>query len=632
MNQKTKRIETLHLMALAIAIFALCSAVIANGKILTGSVMAAPNLVLSANQPPNPLAPSASFTSVVTLTNSGDAGSGASTVRFSFPQPGSTVTRSITYGAGITCSGVAPRYGAAVITCTVPAIAAGASKTIVTVTAAAANVTAAGTNYSISAAGPTNSVSVSWQWRIAGLADLTAFISTTPNPIIVGRSATTSVTVNNNGFLPANGFNTHVSVPGIISSVTSGSTPAAVCSFAGGEIDCLMSITNGGSQSLTIIYTAATVPGTYPATVSADTANVVAESSETNNTGSNPLTITDSVVRLHTTTVNPIEVVGQTVFTRTITVRNDGTIDALNVQLFDRQKETQFVSANTPAGMLCAAWFTTGAFNLRYYAGTVCSIGTLPVGATVSLDVRLSAPTAYSSPTTLLNTTSASTTSFQDPLDSSSSQGSLSLVAASGAVAPTNTVAPTLTGNANIGSVFSTNNGSWVGTSPFTYTYQWQRCDGNGSNCANIAGATANTYTVQAGDAGMTIKSVVTATNAGGATAASSAVSAAVISAAPPVNSIAPALIPALEIHPGYTWSVTGGTWSGTPTIVYTYQWQRCDLNGGNCVNIDGATYQYYTLQNADVLNQVRVRVTATNSGGSSVSFSNLSGEIDPVG
>lgn len=633
MNQKTKNVGQFHLVALAIAIFAFCSATIADGKTLKKATLAAPNLVLSATQPPNPLGPSASFTSVFTLTNNGDADSAASTATISYPKLVTGVTRSVTYGAGITCSVYAPRYGTTVATCTIPPIAAGASKSIVTISATGpATIPPAGVNTSISTTGPTNSVSVSWQWRIIGLADLAAYISTTPNPVIVGRTATTSVYLTNSGYSPANGFNTHVSVPGTVSSVTSGSAPAAVCTFSGGEIDCLTSIANGGSHSLTIVYTVPTVAGTYSATVSADTENIIAEIYETNNVSTNPVGVTDSVVRLHTTSVNPVQVVGQTVFTRTITVRNDGTIDALNVVLSDRQKETQFVSAIGPAGTTCSAWYTTGAFNLRYYAGTICAIGTLPVGATVSIDVRLSAPVAYSSATTLLDTASASTTSFQDPLNTVTSQGSFLLVPGNAPVAPTNTVIPVLTGNANIGSVFSTTNGNWVGTSPFTYSYQWQRCDVSGNNCANIATATANTYTLRMGDAAMTIRCVVSATNAGGTTAIPSAISAVVISAAPPVNTVAPALVPALEKQPGFIWSVTNGTWSGTPTISYTYQWQRCDLNGGNCVDIAGETNQYYVLQEADVFNQVRVRVTATNTGGSSVAVSNLSGEIDPAG
>jgi hypothetical protein len=39
-----------------------------------------------------------------------------------------------------------------------------------------------------------------------------------------------------------------------------------------------------------------------------------------------------------------------------------------------------------------------------------------------------------------------------------------------------------------------------------SFTYQWLRCDAGGANCAEIGGATASTYTLQAGDVGDTIR------------------------------------------------------------------------------------------------------------------------------
>ncbi len=56
-----------------------------------------------------------------------------------------------------------------------------------------------------------------------------------------------------------------------------------------------------------------------------------------------------------------------------------------------------------------------------------------------------------------------------------------------------------------------------------TYASRWQRCDPNGSNCVDIASATATTYTTTAADRGFTIRYTRTATNAAGSTVSASA-------------------------------------------------------------------------------------------------------------
>ena len=68
----------------------------------------------------------------------------------------------------------------------------------------------------------------------------------------------------------------------------------------------------------------------------------------------------------------------------------------------------------------------------------------------------------------------------------------------------------------------------------------------------------------------------------------------------------------------GSTLTANPGTWNGTPTITYEYQWQRCDASGNNCVDIPGATGSTYTLGPDDVGSTVRVLVTAVNEAGSS--------------
>ena len=45
----------------------------------------------------------------------------------------------------------------------------------------------------------------------------------------------------------------------------------------------------------------------------------------------------------------------------------------------------------------------------------------------------------------------------------------------------------------------------------------------------------------------------------------------------------------------------------------FTFQWQSCDKNGGNCKDISGATGTPYGVRAADKDNTLRVEVTAKN-------------------
>ena len=66
----------------------------------------------------------------------------------------------------------------------------------------------------------------------------------------------------------------------------------------------------------------------------------------------------------------------------------------------------------------------------------------------------------------------------------------------------------------------------------------------------------------------------------------------------------------------GSTLTADHGTWTGSPTA-YSYQYQRCDKNGGSCAGISGADRRLYDLRGADVGHTLRVRVTAKNADGS---------------
>jgi hypothetical protein len=89
--------------------------------------------------------------------------------------------------------------------------------------------------------------------------------------------------------------------------------------------------------------------------------------------------------------------------------------------------------------------------------------------------------------------------------------------------APNNVLLPAVDGEARLGSILVARPGSWLGTAPISYTYQWQACDATLTNCWNISGQTGQVMRVTSLDVGDFLRVVVTATNvAGSASAASS--------------------------------------------------------------------------------------------------------------
>jgi hypothetical protein len=87
---------------------------------------------------------------------------------------------------------------------------------------------------------------------------------------------------------------------------------------------------------------------------------------------------------------------------------------------------------------------------------------------------------------------------------------------------PVSTVAPYVTGSPQVGETLTLLPGRWEGQ-PYTYAYQWQRCDAAGESCVDLPKATVPSYRLQPADAGSTIRAEVTARNAGGETTAVSA-------------------------------------------------------------------------------------------------------------
>jgi hypothetical protein len=203
----------------------------------------------------------------------------------------------------------------------------------------------------------------------------------------------------------------------------------------------------------------------------------------------------------------------------------------------------------------------------------------------------------------------------------------LGVAPAATAAPPANTALPTITGTPKVGETLTAENGTWS-NSPTAFQYQWQRCNSGGTSCGNIAGVTQKTYVVRTADAGRTLRIVVTAVNADGATNARSAATAVVTGGAgAPQNTTRPSITG--EATVGEELTANPGAWSGNPT--FTYQWHRCDADGSNCLNVTGATGQTYGVRIADLGFRLRVAVTAHNAQGTATANSGVTTIVGPV-
>lgn len=93
---------------------------------------------------------------------------------------------------------------------------------------------------------------------------------------------------------------------------------------------------------------------------------------------------------------------------------------------------------------------------------------------------------------------------------------------------------------------------------------------------------------------------------------------------AAPGNTAAPTFTGTLA--EGEIQTAVNGTWTGTPT--YAHQWERSANGSSGWTEIAAATANTYTTAPADVGNYLRVKVTGTNTGGSTVAYSPSRGPV----
>jgi hypothetical protein len=167
-------------------------------------------------------------------------------------------------------------------------------------------------------------------------------------------------------------------------------------------------------------------------------------------------------------------------------------------------------------------------------------------------------------------------------------------------VAPQNTAPPTVSGTPALGTALSCGIGTWSGEPAPAFGFEWLR-EGQ-----PIAGATSDTYTVTSADVTRQLSCRVTASNAGGSLAKTSA--AVSVPASAPVNTEQPVISGGDQV--GATLTCSPGKWTGVPAPSFTFTW----LRGGQ--PIAGATGATYVLTDADGDKAITCRVSAANAAG----------------
>jgi hypothetical protein len=113
------------------------------------------------------------------------------------------------------------------------------------------------------------------------------------------------------------------------------------------------------------------------------------------------------------------------------------------------------------------------------------------------------------------------------------------------AVQPKLETAPSITGKPVVGAQLVADVGTYSGGAVQKYLFQWELCDAQGGHCNKISGGNNQTYTVQKGDVGHTIRVKVTARNDYGATVNESKPTAAVtVATVPTVTTTVTASVP----------------------------------------------------------------------------------------
>jgi hypothetical protein len=198
------------------------------------------------------------------------------------------------------------------------------------------------------------------------------------------------------------------------------------------------------------------------------------------------------------------------------------------------------------------------------------------------------------------------------------------------ATAPANTDPPSIAGLSppEVGEDLTADPGTWEGVPAPTFSFQWWSCTSvDLADCDPIAGATDTVYTPVSDDLGERLRVTVTAENVQGVVGpVPTSSTLPVVASSRPVNTVKPSISGTLAV--GQTLTAHPGGWTTVaPPLSFTYQWHRCAVGGGGCVEISGATGGTHVLQSADAGRSLVVTVTAEDEA-----HRTRSADSDPTG
>jgi hypothetical protein len=161
-----------------------------------------------------------------------------------------------------------------------------------------------------------------------------------------------------------------------------------------------------------------------------------------------------------------------------------------------------------------------------------------------------------------------------------------------------------------VGNTLTATEGTW--TSGTTFAYVWSSATTSTGIYTAIEGATAKTYVPTAANQTRFLKVTVT----GSATGYTSVAKTSVATLAVAVGTFATPPVPTITGTKtvGQTLTANPGTWSPAADT-YTYVWSRASTSTGTYATITGATSATYTLQSADAGKFIKVTVTGTKAG-----------------